>query len=82
MAILSDNDIEYLTLAFGAMWVGVPYVPISPAYSLVATDYAKLRHIFSVTTPGLVFAADARYAKAIEAVVGEDVEVEIGRAHV
>ena len=30
--ILSDNDIEYLTLALGAMWAGVPYVPVSPAY--------------------------------------------------
>ncbi|MBQ0959280.1 feruloyl-CoA synthase [Ideonella sp. 4Y11] len=75
LAILSDNDIEYLTLAFGAMWVGVPYVPISSAYSLISTDYGKLRHILDTVTPGMVFASSAAYAKAIQAVVPADVHV-------
>ena len=38
LAILSGNDIEHLTLALGAMWAGVPYVPVSTAYSLVSQD--------------------------------------------
>ena len=75
LAILSDNDIEYLTLAFGAMWVGVPYVPVSSAYSLISTDYGKLRHILDTVTPGMVFASSAAYAKAIQAVVPADVAV-------
>ncbi len=75
LAILSDNDIEYLTLAFGAMWVGVPYVPISSAYSLISQDYGKLRHIADTVTPGMVFASSPAYAKAIEAVFGLDVPV-------
>ncbi len=75
VAILSDNDLEHLTLALAAMWVGVPYTPVSPAYSLVSTDHAKLRHIFAVTTPGLVFASSPAYARAIAAVAGPDVEV-------
>ncbi|HMM86767.1 feruloyl-CoA synthase [Azohydromonas sp.] len=75
VAILSDNDLEHLTLYLGAMWVGVPVVPVSPAYSLVSQDFGKLRHVLATTTPGLVFAADARYAKAIAATVGGDVEV-------
>ena len=75
IAILSDNDIEYLTLALGAMWAGVPYVPVSPAYSLVSQDYGKLRHILATTTPGLVFASSAAYAKAIAATVPADVAV-------
>ncbi|MBQ0932718.1 feruloyl-CoA synthase [Ideonella sp. 4Y16] len=75
LAILSDNDIEYLTLAFGAMWVGVPYVPISSAYSLISSDYGKLRHILDTVTPGMVFASSAAYAKAIQAVVPADVHV-------
>jgi feruloyl-CoA synthase len=75
VAILSGNDLEHLTLALGAMWAGVPVVPISPAYSLVSQDFAKLRHILAVTTPGLVFAADAAYARAIEATVDAGVEV-------
>lgn len=73
--ILSDNDIEYLTLALGAMWAGVPYVPVSSAYSLISQDYGKLRHIVQTVTPGLVFAASAAYGPAIEAVFAPDVEV-------
>ena len=68
VAILSDNDLEHLTLALGALWAGVPYVPISAAYSLVSTDFAKLRHIVGRTTPGLVFASGPGYAKALDAI--------------
>ncbi len=76
VAILSENDIEHLTLALGAMWAGIPYTPISPAYSLLSKDYAKLRHVLATTTPGLLFASSATpYAKAIGATVRDDVEV-------
>jgi feruloyl-CoA synthase len=75
VAVLSDNDIEHLSLALGAMWAGVPYVPISPAYSLLSQDHAKLRHIFGLATPGLVFAASPAYARAIAAVVPAEVPV-------
>src|SRR5207302_6677898 len=55
----------------GAMYVGIPYAPISPAYSLISTDFAKLRAIFALLTPGLVFAADPKaFARAIDAVCG------------
>jgi feruloyl-CoA synthase len=36
--------------------VGVPIVPISVAYSLIAHDPAKVRHIIDQTRPGVVFA--------------------------
>ncbi|WP_342451104.1 feruloyl-CoA synthase [Piscinibacter koreensis] len=76
LAILSENDIEHLLLALGAMLAGVPFAPISPAYSLVSQDHGKLKHIMGVLTPGLVFAADgAAYAKAIDAVVPADTPV-------
>ncbi len=75
VVILSDNDIEHLTLALAAMWAGVPYTPISSAYSLISQDYAKLRHIIGTVTPGLVFASGPAYAKAIQAVVADDVTV-------
>jgi len=76
VAILSDNDIEHLLLGLGAMLAGVPYAPISAAYSTVSQDYGKLRHIFEVLTPGLVFAASASgYGRAIAAVVPGDVPV-------
>jgi feruloyl-CoA synthase len=75
IVILSDNDLEHLTLAFGALWAGIPYAPVSPAYSLLSQDHARLRHIVNLLTPGLVFAANASYAKAIDAVVASDTEV-------
>ncbi len=40
IAILSDNDLEHYTLALAAQWVGVPYTPVSVAYS---TDVERLR---------------------------------------
>ncbi len=72
VAILSDNDLEHFTLMMGAMWAGVPFVPISPAYSLLSQDFGKLRHILGVTTPGLVFASGPAYRRAIDAVVPRD----------
>ncbi len=75
VAILSDNDLEHFLLTMGAMWAGVPWVPISPAYSLLSQDHAKLRHIVSVTTPGLIFASGPEFGHAIHAVAGDDVHV-------
>ncbi|MGE3346534.1 MAG: feruloyl-CoA synthase [Ramlibacter sp.] len=76
VAILSENDLEHALLALGCLVAGVPYVPVSPPYSLVSQDFDKLRHVLKTTTPGLVFAADgARYARAIGATVGADTEV-------
>jgi feruloyl-CoA synthase len=68
LAILSDNDIEHALLALAALHTGIPYAPISPAYSLVSSDFGKLKHILGLLTPGLVFAADGdTYAKALQA---------------
>jgi len=75
VAILSGNDLEHLSLALGAMWAGIPYTPVSPAYSLLSQDYGKLRHVLNSTTPGLVFACGPEYATAIRAVVDPDIEL-------
>ena len=78
VAILSENDLEHALLALGCLYAGVPYCPVSPAYSTVSQDYDKLRHVLATLTPGLVFASDAgRYGKAIAATVGADVEIAI-----
>ena len=83
VAILSDNDIEQALLALAAMHVGVPYAPISSAYSLASGDYAKLRHVFELLTPGLVFAASGeRFANAINKVVPAKTEVVVTQAPV
>src|SRR5215831_2167623 len=68
IVILSGNDIEHALLALAAIYVGIPYAPISPAYSLISTDFSKLKYICDLLTPGLVFAADGeRFARAIDA---------------
>jgi feruloyl-CoA synthase len=43
--ILSENDLEHAQLALGCLVAGVPFVPTSPAYSLISQDYDKLRHV-------------------------------------
>jgi feruloyl-CoA synthase len=75
VAILSENSLEHALMALGCYVAGVPYTPVSPPYSLVSQDFAKLKHVLNTTTPGLVFAQDARYARAIAAAVGDDVSV-------
>jgi feruloyl-CoA synthase len=80
LVILSENDLEHAMLALAALHVGVPFVPVSPAYSLVSQDLGKLRYVLELLTPGLVFVADgARYAKAI-AVLPRDAELAVGAA--
>jgi feruloyl-CoA synthase len=76
VVILSGNDLEHMQVALGAMWAGIPYAPISPAYSLVSSDYGKLRHAIELLKPGLVFATDgAAFGAAMNAVVPNEVEV-------
>jgi len=78
--ILSGNDIEHALLTLAGLYIGVPIAPASTAYSLVATDFAKIRHIHDLLTPGLVFAADgARFTRAIEATVPETTELVVTR---
>lgn len=77
VAILSDNSIDHALLALGAMHVGVPVAPISPAYSLMSKDFAKLRMIFDLLKPGLVWTADpAKFAPALQAVGKTSVRLE------
>lgn len=67
VAALSDNGIGHALFQLGAMHVGVPVAPISPAYSLMSADHARLRGILAELAPNLVYAADAaRFAQAIE----------------
>ncbi len=74
--ILSDNSLEHAFLTFGAMHVGIPAVPVSQAYSLMSQDHAKLKHIFGLTRPKIVFAADgAIFQKAIAALDTDGVQL-------
>jgi feruloyl-CoA synthase len=78
LAILSENDLDHALLALACILVGVPYCPVSPAYSTISQDYEKLRHVMNTITPGMVFAADAaRYGKALEAIAQPGLKVVI-----
>jgi feruloyl-CoA synthase len=79
VAILSDNGIDNGLLQLAAMHVGIPVAPVSPAYSLMSTDFGKLATIAETLTPGLVFAADgAAFADAFSAVDFGDAEIIAG----
>jgi feruloyl-CoA synthase len=69
VAILSDNGVDHALLALGAMHVGIPVAPVSPAYSLMSKDFGRLKYIFDLVRPGLVYTADPqKFAPALAAV--------------
>jgi feruloyl-CoA synthase len=77
--VLSDNAIDHALLALGAMHVGVPIAPVSPAYSLMSKDYAKVKAIAGLLKPGLVFAADGtKFAGVLGAVDFGGAEIVLG----
>ncbi|HLZ01949.1 MAG TPA: feruloyl-CoA synthase [Bradyrhizobium sp.] len=76
VVILSGNSIDHALIAFGALYAGVPFCPVSPAYSLVSRDFGKLSYVIKLLTPGLVFADDAdKFAGALAANVPAGVEI-------
>jgi len=79
LLVLSDNAIDHALLMLGAMHVGVPIAPISPAYSLMSKDYAKVKAIVALLRPGMVYAADgAKFAGVLQAVDFGDAEILVG----
>jgi feruloyl-CoA synthase len=80
IVILSGNSIDHALLAFGALYAGIPFCPVSPAYSLISRDYGKLGFVMKLLTPGLVFADDAtKFADALSANVAADIEIVASR---
>jgi feruloyl-CoA synthase len=76
VAILSGNSIEHALLTMAAMQAGAPAAPVSPAYSLLSTDHAKLRHAFDLVRPGLVMVQDGPpFERALAALDLRDVHV-------
>jgi feruloyl-CoA synthase len=68
LLILSGNAIEHLLITLGAMTAGVPVIPTSVAYSLLSSDYQRIREIAALVRPGAVFADDGlRFQPALDA---------------
>ncbi len=80
VAILSDNAVDNALLLFGAMHVGIPVVPISPAYSLMSQDFGKLKYIIGMVSPGLVYVADGeKFGNALKAIDIGEVEIVVSK---
>lgn len=74
--ILSSNSIEHMVMMLGAMKAGVPVAPVSVAYSLMSSDHGKLRHVFNLVKPKIVFADHGPlYAKALGVLKDSGVEI-------
>jgi feruloyl-CoA synthase len=72
LMILSGNAIDQALLTLAGMHVGVPVAPVSPAYSLISKDFAKLKTLASILAPGALYAAGGAFDAAIAA-LGRDV---------
>lgn len=65
--VLSANSVEHALVMLGCYTAAVPMAPISPAYSLISTDHAKLKHCFATVKPRVVFAQNSEmFARAFE----------------
>jgi feruloyl-CoA synthase len=66
--VLSGNSLPHGLLMLAAMQAGIPVAPVSVAYSLMSQDFAKLKHVFELVRPGLIYVdAEAPFAKALAA---------------
>ncbi|MDP9084870.1 MAG: feruloyl-CoA synthase [Pseudomonadota bacterium] len=69
IVILSENSVQHALLMLAAMHVGIPIVPVSPAYSLVSRDFAKLKSIIERVAPAIIYVESVtRYAAALIAI--------------
>ena len=76
LMVLSGNSIQHATMTLGALFAGVPVAPVSVAYSLMSGDHSKLKHVFGVAAPKMIFAEQGPlYARALAALPLDDVEV-------
>ncbi|CAN5584395.1 AMP-binding protein [soil metagenome] len=65
--ILSSNSIEFALLSMAAMQARAPLAPVSPAYSVMSQDHAKLKYVFDLIRPGLVFVQNGEvYSDALD----------------
>src|SRR5271156_1359656 len=76
LMVISGNSIVHAVMMLGAMKARVPVAPVSVAYSLTSGDHSKLRHVFEVTRPKMIFAEQGPvYARALAALSLDGVEV-------
>jgi feruloyl-CoA synthase len=68
IAILSGNSIEHALMTQAVMQARHPAAPVSPAYSLMSQDHAKLKYLFGLIKPAAVMVQDGpTFEKALKA---------------
>src|SRR5881392_2625551 len=76
VAILSGNSIEHALMTQAAMQARLPAAPVSPAYSLMSHDHAKLKYLFGLIRPVVVMVQDGlSFEKALSVLDLEGVTV-------
>lgn len=58
--VLSGNSLEHAVFEMAAMQARMPYVPVTPAYSLLSNDHAKLRAMVDLVDPAVLFVQGGR----------------------
>ncbi|SNT42252.1 feruloyl-CoA synthase [Tardiphaga sp. OK246] len=76
VAILSGNSIEHALMTMAAMQARHPAAPVSPAYSLMSQDHAKLKYLFDLIKPVAVVVQDGpTFQKALDALDLTDIKI-------
>jgi feruloyl-CoA synthase len=76
VAALCDNCINMALLKLGAMQIEIPFLPISPAYSLLSENFSKLKYIMARLTPSLIYVPNlAPFSRALAALSLDGVDL-------
>jgi len=76
LIIIAPPGIDHGLMMIAAYYVGVPLAPVAPAYALQSSDFAKLKRVVAMLTPGMVAVADgAAYRAALDATLTTGVTI-------
>src|SRR5690606_18690232 len=71
VCVLTDNSVEHGLIMLACMHVGIPYAAVSPAYSLVSKDHAKLKNLIERLDPELIYVGGIeRFLPALDSIQG------------
>lgn len=77
--ILSANSVNQALLTLGAMQAGIPVSPVSPAYSLMSKDFAKVHHIMRLVRPGMIYVENGMpFSPVLHSLALDGIEVVTG----
>ncbi|MCP4316113.1 MAG: feruloyl-CoA synthase [Hyphomicrobiales bacterium] len=74
--IISDNAIDHALMMLGGLYAGIPVSSISTPYALMSADFGKLKYVFGVLDPSIIYVPDGeRFSKALGSLDLAGVEV-------